>query len=203
MSLGELKIMSDIKGCTFIFGKGIFHITNKYINGLWFDKNDYYKQSKNNRKGFGILIKLSFGYIVRPIPIFWKKDFWTRKVKIKDIPKKDWNKFFGKKLANKLRILNPHCYKYSVYNPWFAKRLFVLRLPKWIPTFFISIGTPWKNFYIGFKDFEVDVHNLPGNISSGRDISWTSNIDKKRAQKNKPKDIYYALCPSITFRDKR
>lgn len=195
--------MLDIKGFTFIFGKDIFHLTKEYISGLWFDKNDYYKQTKDNRKGFGILVKLSFGYIVRPVPVFWKIAFWTRKIKIKDISQETWDDFFGKELAGKLRILNSHCYKYSIYNPWFAKRLFVLRIPKWVPTFFISIGTPWKNIYFGFKDFEVDVPNLPGTVSSGRDISWTNKGDERRAQKNMPRDIYFALCPSGTIRKKR
>lgn len=195
--------MLDIKGITFIFGKGVFHLTKKYISGLWFDKNDYYKQPQDNRKGFGVLFKLSFGYIVRPIPVFWKISFWNRKIKIRDIPQETWDDFFGKELAGKLRILNPECYKYSIYNPWFAKQLFVLRIPKWVPTFFISIGTPWKNLYFGFKDFEVDVPNLPGNVSSGRDISWTNRSDEIRAQKNKPRDIYFALCPSGTIRKER
>ena len=195
--------MNDISGLTFIWGKGIFYFTKKYISGLWFDKNDHIKKDKDKRKGFGILLKLSFGHIVRPIPQFWCINFWTRKIKIKDIPKKTWDDFFGKSLAGKIRLVDPYCYKYSTHNPWFAKRLFVLRLPKWVPTIFISIGTPWKNIYFGFKDFEVDVPGLPGNASSGKDISWTSKIDEKLAQKNEPKDIYYALCPSATIRKER
>jgi len=195
--------MADINGITFIWGKGISHFATKNIMGLWFDKNDYYTVPPKEREGWGVLFKINLGRIVRPVPRFWNKHFWIDKIPIRDIPTEEWNDYFGKDLAEKIRELDPYCYKYPTYNPWFAKRWFILRLPKWIPSCFISIGTPWKSIYIGCKDYEVDVPDLPGTQSSGKDRTWTNKNDKKIAQENEPRDVYYALCPSLTFRKSR
>ena len=189
----------DIVGLSLIIGKGIFHI-GSYRRGIWYDNNQKLKLLKEQRTGFGFKIDLCFGNTVRPIGQFWNKEFWNNEeLKIIDIPTWKWDEFFGVRLAGKLRRLqaiDPTRLFHGAFNPWYGKRWFVLRLPKWIPSLFISIGLGTLfSFYVGNKAYKVDVLT--------RDITWVNKKDIERAKRATPTDSYYALCPSFTFRRTR
>ncbi len=187
--------MKDIIGFSFIIGTNVSHF-GKYIPGIWFDNCDINKLPKLERKGFGFKFDICFGNIIRPMGYFWKKDFWFNKKCIKDIPKDKWKTVFGKELALKINHLNPDWHKYRIYNPWYALHSFVLRLPKFIPSFFISVGIGTIiSIYFGNKEYSIN--------PMGRDYTWVNSKDKKRAMKEKPITEYSALCPSITIRKTR
>ena len=191
--------MSDITGLSLIIGKGIFH-AGSYKRGIWFDNNEIQKLPKEERTGFGIKIDLCFGNTIRPIGQFWNKEFWNNeKLKIIDIPTWKWDEFFGVRLAGRIRRLqaiDPTRLLHGTYNPWYAKRWFVLRLPKWLPSMFISIGLgKFFNIYFGNKAYQVDPFT--------RDITWVNKIDRKRAKNSETGNSYYALCPTATIRKTR
>ena len=195
--------MSDIAGLSVIVGKGIFHL-GKYQKGVWFDNNEMMKLPKEKRIGWGVKFDLCFGRTIRPIGILWDKECWNdEKTRIMDIPEDQWDDYFGGKLACKIRKLKQFDatrLKHGAYNPWYAKKWFVLRLPKWIPSIFISVGlgTLWS-FYVGNKSYQID----PLIDGRGRDMTWTNNKDIKRAKNQVPRDSYFALCPSATSRPNR
>ena len=191
--------MSDISGLSLIIGKGIFYM-GSYKRGIWFDNNQKLKLPKEERTGFGFKIDLCFGNTVRPIGQFWNKEFWNNEeLRIIDIPSWQRDEFFGVRLAGKLRRLqaiDPTRLLHGAYNPWYGKRWFVLRLPKWMPSLFISVGLGTLfSFYVGNKAFQVDPFT--------RDLTWTNKIDRERARNSETGNSYYALCPSFTFRRTR
>ena len=166
-----------------------------FIKGRWQDDNELNKPGKENQTGWGLKFDIGLGHIIRPVPIFW---FMLSKKKIGDIPFDKWDKVFGKKLAHRLRTLKAlkndgeRPMKYTVYNPWYAKYLFVLRL--YLPFFFIGINTPWKSVYFGSKAYRIDPFE--------NDMSWTNARDEKRATANNGA-FYYALAPSASVRSHR
>lgn len=178
----------------FKFGKkaDIHGVTFKFNNDEMFYFGSY-NDDLNIKHKWAFKFDIAFGRVIRPIAYFWKKQFWNGSLKIKDVPKEEWNNFFGVSLANKLRKFDSSWYKYSAYNPWYAKYIFVIRTPKTTPTFFISMATPWFSFYVGFKGYSVDVF-------PGRDLSWTTEKDIKIAEEIEPTDCYQALCPSMSIR---
>lgn len=185
-----------IKGYSFIWGKGIFHC-GKYIMGTWFDDNHLYKAEE--RKGFGVKIDLAIGKVIRPIGYFWKPGFWKKdKPVIQDIldEGEDYSKeFFGKELYKRIMTLDKyHWVKRTIWNPWYALNWFVLRIPTFVWPF-ISISTPWINFYIGNRSFKVDPFT--------KDITWCEENERKLAEAVEPKDRFYALSYSISVRDNR
>ena len=191
--------MNDIFGLSLIMGKGIFYM-GSYKRGIWYDNNQKLKLPKEQRTGFGFKIDLCFGNTVRPIGRFWDKEFWNNEeLRIIDIPSWQWDEFFGIRLAGKLRRLqaiDPTRLFHGCWNPWYGKKLFVLRLPKWMPSLFISVGLgELFSFYIGSKAYKIDVLT--------RDLTWVNKKDIERAKRATPTDSYYALCPSFTFRRTR
>lgn len=191
--------MNDIFGLSLIMGKGIFYM-GSYKRGIWFDNNQKLKLPKEQRTGFGFKIDFCFGNTVRPIGQFWDKEFWNNEeLRIIDIPSWRWDEFFGVRLAGKLRRLqaiDPTRLFHGAYNPWYGKRWFVLRLPKWMPSLFISVGLGTLfSFYVGNKAFQVDPFT--------RDLTWTNKTDRDRARNSETGNSYYALCPSFTFRRTR
>ncbi len=185
-----------IKGVTFIWGKGIFYC-GKHVMGTWFDHNDFYR--KEPPKGFGIKFDITIGRIIRPLPYFWKPAFWKKpKPVIQDILDKgvEYSKdFFGKELYERILTLGPHHWeKRSIWNPWYALHWFVMKIPPFVWPY-ISIGTPWISFNIGIRALKVDPFT--------KDITWCEEKDRKIALKEEPKDIYYALCPTMTIRNNR
>jgi hypothetical protein len=187
-----------IKGFSFIWGRGVFHC-GKYAKGTWFDNNDIHKVSHENLKGFGIKIDLAIGKVIRPIAYFWKLGFWKKdKPTIQDILDKGpeyGKKFFGKELYFEIMALSPHHWvKRTIWNPWYALHWFVLRLPTFIWPY-ISISTPWINFYIGNRSFKVDPFT--------RDRTWCGEKEKEMALKEEPTDRFYCLSYSISIRDNR
>jgi len=190
--------MRDISGMSFIIGNGIKYF-GSYKRGVWFDNCEIQDIPKEQRIGSGIKIDFCFGHNIRPIGQVWKSDFWNNeKLRIMDIPTWQWEDFFGKELADKIRQLTPDRWFRGCYNPWYAKRWFVFRLPKWIPSILISVGIGTLfSFYMGNKSYQIDP--LPG----GRDSTWTNDKDIERAGRAEPTDSYFALCPSFTFRKTR
>lgn len=197
----------DIKGWTIAYGTGIKYY-GEHTHAMWFDdeeNNNGVKIPEEDKKGFGFMFTLMFGYTIRPIAQWFNYKYYRdrKKIMIRDVPDDEMEDFFGEELGKRILELKHKTGKYSVYNPWFGKRWFVFRLPKWIPSIFFSISTPWKNLYLGSKTYEVDLPNVPGTKSSGKDISWVDDADFERGMKNKPHDVYYALCPSASFRSDR
>ena len=193
--------MSEIVGLSLIIGKGIFH-AGKFQRGVWFDNCELLKLPKEERTGFGFKIDLCFGRTIRPIGMLWKKEYWNNeKLRIMDIPEDQWDDFFGEELAIKIRhlkIIDIDRLKHGAYNPWYGKRWFVLRLSKWLPSIFISIGFgTFLSFYFGNKAYQVDPFT--------RDITWTNEADRVKAldKSDGSDDYYFALCPSFTFRKTR
>ena len=192
-------LMKDITGLSLILGKGIKHF-GKYKRGIWFDNNEILKLPKEQRTGFGLKIDICFGRTIRPVGILWNKECWNNeKMKIYDLDESQWDEFFGVLLAGRIRRLkqfDPTRLKHGAYNPWYAKKWFTLRLPKWIPSMFISVGLGKKwSFYIGNKAYQIDPFT--------RDITWANAKDRKRAMREKPATSYFALCPSATSRPTR
>lgn len=187
-----------IKGLSIMAGRN-FKYFGKYSRGRWQDDCEHNDVPEEERKGWGFKFDIMFGYTIRPIPKFWKLGFITNKPKIGDIPFDEWEEYFGEKLAKKMKKLyddmNGYTKKYAAYNPWYGHFWFVLRLPKWIPTPYFSINTPWKSFYIGNKAYRIDPFE--------RDMSWTNEKDEERAKRAQPESLYYALCPSMSLRSGR
>jgi len=194
--------MNDIFGLSLIMGKGIFYI-GSYKRGIWFDNNQKLKLPKEQRTGFGFKIDLCFSRTIRPIGMLWKKGYWNNeKTRIIDIPEDQWDNYFGVQLAGRLRRLkqvDATRLKHGIWNPWYCRRCFTLRLPKYIPfllPIFISVGLGklWS-FYIGNKAYQIDPFT--------RDCVWANADDKARAIKKQPRDSYFALAPSATSRPNR
>lgn len=189
------KVTKDsIVGWTIMMGPGM-KFFGEYKRGRWQDDNELRDLPIEERKGWGFKFDIMFGWTIRPIPVFWRWGFFSQKPKIKDIKAEDWDSYFGKKLADKMRKLDPSRHKFAAYNPWYAKYFFVLRLPKWIPTLFFSINTPWKSIYIGNKAYRIDPFE--------NDITWTNKKDEERTKKYEPHSLYYALAPSASIRSGR
>jgi len=190
--------MSDIHGLSLIIGTGIKYL-GSYKRGIFFDNCEVQDIPKEQRTGSGIKFDVCFGHNIRPIGQFWNKEFWNNeKLRIIDIPTWQWEEFFGKKLADKIRQLTPDRLYRGAYNPWYGKKLGVLRIPKWIPSILISVGIGTLfSFYVGSKSYQVDP------LIGGRDSTWTNDKDIERAKREAPTDSYFALCPSFTFRKTR
>jgi len=188
----SLNSDSDITGFSVVASTGQ-NYAGPYVEGLWFDKTE---KTDKNETGFGIKFDIAFGDTVRPLGIWWEKDFWITDKRIRDIPLEEWNEYFGQDLATRLRKINPEKYKNSVYNPWFAKHFMVVRIPRFVPSLFFSLGTPIFSFYIGNKSYDCDAitTSLP---YAGNDTSWTNEEDEKKCKKNDPPDTVRYLCPSI------
>lgn len=187
-----------IKGFSFIWGKGIFHI-GKYIKGYWFDHNDILKLPDEEKSGFGIKFDLPIGKVIRPIPYFWKGDFWKRdKLLVQDIldeGEEYSREFFGDVLYERMMTLpSYHWTRRTIWNPWYALYAFVLRTPSFLwPS--ISIGTPLLSFHIGSKAAKIDPFT--------RDITWCEENERQLALKEEPKDLFHILALSYTLRTKR
>jgi len=188
---------TDIEGISIICNCCKWFV-GSYKRGLWCDDNEVFVNSSSK---FGFKFDITFGRIVRPVPKFYSPKFWFDKTTFGMVPLEKYEEEFGK-LAPKVRQLlelHPECKKYRIYNPWFGKRWFVLRLPRWIPTFFFSLNIGKSRFYIGFKRYEVDPFP-PGPTSSAKDLVWTDERDSEYARENEPIDTYEALAPSATIR---
>lgn len=187
-----------IKGFSFIWGKDILYLS-KYVRGYWFDDNNVNYKPPGSKTGFGIKIDLAVDRVVRPIPYFWELGFWKKdKPVIQDIldaGEKFAKDYFGNDLYEQIILLSPHHWiKRTVYNPWYARHAFVLRIPSFVwPS--ISIGTPWISFHIGSKSFKVDPFT--------RDRTWCGHKERALAEKEKPYDRFYALALSTTLRNTR
>lgn len=191
--------MSDITGLSLIIGKGIFHI-GRYNRGIWFDNNQKMKLPKEERTGWGFKIDFCFGNVIRPIGQFWNKEFWNNEeLRIIDISSWKWDEFFGVRLARRIRrlqVIDPTRLFHGIFNCWYCFRWFVLRLPKWMPSMFISVGLGTLfSFYIGNKAYQIDPFT--------RDLVWTNKKDRDRARKQQPTNSYFALAPSATLRKTR
>ena len=206
----ELK--KDATGFSFILGKGIKHL-GWYKKGIFFDNNELLDLPTEKQSGWGIKFDFYTAYVVRPIGKFWKRGFWSGKPLIKDVPSSEWRKEFGNKVGGALwdkvdlagdTISNPNeIYdgKYGKYNPWKGVHVFVLRIPKWsFPCMFLSIGTPWRSFYIGFKSSKIDP---TATRAIGGDVTWTNDSDITRAKRNEPTNRYRCAVLSATNRTNR
>jgi len=186
-------------GLTVMAGKYMKY-AGKYVRGRWQDDNALADLSSTPEKqiGWGFKFDIIFGYTIRPIPKIWKKGFWTHKPSIKDIDDADFEKVFPKNANNIRKVLalrDGYSGKYDVYNPWYGDYWFILRLPRWVPTVFFSINTPWRSAYIGNKAYRIDPFE--------NDMSWTNKVDEDRADDVAPTHRYYALCPSVSTRSHR
>jgi len=187
-----------IKGFSFIWGKGIFYC-GKYVMGYFFDHNEVLKVPDEEKSGFGMKFDLAIGKVIRPIPYFWKLDFWKpKKLFVQDILDKgeEYSRdFFGNKLYERIMTLPPyHWPKRTIWNPWYAKYAFVLRTFSFLwPS--ISIGTPWLSFHIGSKAAQIDPFT--------RDITWCEDVDRELALEEEPRDLYNILALSYTIRTRR
>jgi hypothetical protein len=189
-----------IKGISF-FASRHKKYAGKYIRGRWADQNELVRVPVEEQTGFGFKFDIMFGWTVRPIPMFWKLGWWKNKPTIGDIPEEEWDEFFGEYIAEKIRSLKAlkndgeRPMKYAAYNPWYGRYWKVLRLPRWVPTFLISVNTPWKSIYFGWKSYRIDPFE--------NDQTWTNKKDEERALFQEPKSLYYALAPSGSIRSHR
>jgi hypothetical protein len=191
-----------IKGYSFIWGirdtVKTFYL-GKYVKGYWWDNNDYIEHPKPRNQGFGIKIDIGIGKIIRPIPYFWKLDFWKKdKLWVQDILDKGEGysrEFFGDVLYERMMTLpSYHWVKRTIWNPWYAKYAFVLRTFSFLwPS--ISIGTPLLSFHIGSKAAQIDPFT--------RDITWCEENERQLALKEEPKDQFNILALSYTLRNTR
>ena len=182
-------------GKSLILGRGICYYGD-YSRGLWFDSCTQQDQPEGARHGWGIKIDLAYNWVVRPMAYLLK--LWTNQTLIGDIKLKDYDKVFGKELGDKIKQVMPEVYrkKHKIYNPWYAIHKSVSRSngKVWRP--FISIGTPWRNFYLGWKPYTCDP-----KCGNGHDMTWTNDVDEERAKQNNG-DVEY-LCLSATSRSSR
>ncbi len=185
----------ELKGFSFIWGKRIFHI-GRYIYGYWFDRCTLNNQF-TDRTGWGIKIDIAFGNIVRPIPMFWKKGFYTRKPSIQDVMDRgDFIEYFGEKLAEEILQIKESDRYHSAHNPWLAKHWFVLRiLSRWIPYPSLSVGTPWLSFHIGSKGIAP--------MPLGNDRTWCTEKEEELAAMYEPTNRFHAIALSGTLRRNR
>jgi len=192
----------DVTGVSLVAGDGILYLGD-HTPGLWHDKCTKNYQDPEERTGFGFKFDILFGHTVRPMGCWWQAAFWnTGDLRIKDVDFSCWDELFGPELAAKLRNTDPNRWKYDVYNPWYGKHWGVLRLPKFLPSFYFSLSTPWKSLYIGNKSYRVDARTdtLP---FPGKDFTWTNKKDEERCFNEEPDTYYMALCPSGSIRSSR
>lgn len=192
----EKDFKNEIKGLSFILGKGIFHL-GRYSYGYWFDRCNL--NNPKEKTGWGIKIDIAFGNMIRPIPMFWKKGFWTRKPTIQEIMDRgdeEFKEYFGEKLASEILQVKTSDRIKSAHNPWLAKYWFVLRIiSRWIPWPSFSVGTPLLSFHIGTKSISP--------TPLGNDITWCEKEEEELAAKYEPKERFHALAPSWTIRNHR
>ena len=224
--------MSDISGISLIIGTGIKYLSG-YKRGVWFDNCEVQDIPKEQRTGSGIKIDICFGHTIRPIGQVWKSDFWNNeKLRIMDIPTWQWDEFFGVRFAGRIRRLQEIDLTrllHGAYNPWYGKKWFVLRLPKWMfifsfstlvglflathswlltaLSFFIMLNTGFLPIFISVglgELFSFYIGNKAYKVDVlTRDLTWVNKKDVERAKRTTPTNSYYALCPSFTFRRTR
>jgi hypothetical protein len=208
---------ADVAGVSLIVHAGndkiengnLFH-AGEYVKGVFSDNNALLDLPREEMDGYGFKLDLFFANLVRPIPRVWMPGFWTGEPKIQDVPLDKWNDKFGKELADKLRDKmrdvpphEVHDFHFGVENPWKANYWFVLRLPKSIPYPFISISTPTRSFYLGFKTSKIDPIFTFDPAGDNGDYTWTNKDDIDLAKKNEPRNQYRVAVPSATNRQYR
>ena len=122
----------------------------------------------------GFKFDLLAGTMRRPIPRFWKGEFWSQDYMIKEPATNPWNSG----------------------NHWF-----VLTIPIMVGAFLsfcYGAGERQPGFYIGMKTYEVNrisqnrkIYMPDRNDIIGNDIAWGNELEKG--------NIY--LCPSASIRD--
>ena len=107
----------------------------------------------NDQMQTGLRVDLVLGRIVRPIPKFWKREFWSRDRYIKNITTNPWNSG----------------------NHWFVIRIFP------VPMLFVSasflIGKYNPGGYIGGRTALVNnyTHYLANWAADGSVLNWQKN----------------------------
>jgi hypothetical protein len=207
----------DVSGLTVIvhvgnknLEKGRFLYAGKFQKGVFSDNNALLDLKREQMKGWGFKFDIFFAHLVRPVPRFWTKAFRKNAPKIQDVPLNEWDEVFGEKLATKLRdkmgdrpLDQVHDFHFGIENPWKANNWFVLRLPKCIPFPFLSLSTPWRSFYLGFKTSRIDpIFTFNPDVDNG-DYTWTDERDVKLALECEPTYQYRVAVPSATNRKYR
>jgi len=133
-----------------------------------------------NAKHGGLKIDINIGTLRRPIPKFWKKEFWSRDYMTQEPFTNPWNSG----------------------NHWF-----VLTIPLFIGIF-ISIcygaGERQPGFYIGCKTYEVnEISQGLGKYDAGNPENYLHKYPYPEnvawGKTNEVGNIY--LCPSASLRD--
>jgi len=206
--------MNGPKGRTLIIHQGQPVYFGPFASGVFSDNNTHLRLPVEERTGWGIKVDIFKALTVRPVPCFWEREAWIaedKKTKIWDIindaPKAI--AFFGGKVYSILKMkqgteTDPkkvHDFKFSITNCWKGKFWFLFRLPYWLPLVFVSISTPWKSGYIGFKTYKCEpFFNGFHSWEEHGDITWTTRKEKVYCGS----DPYFrAACPSITIRKNR
>jgi len=205
--------MNGIKGFSFIWHLSEILYLGKYVAGIFSDNN--YRYRNPNKEGWGIKIDIYLAPIIRPVPKFWKKEFYQERPIIAD--RVTDVSVFGSSLWAKLRkkrmfgvekikdvpdISEVHDYKYNLYNPWKGIYWFVLRIPACIPLVFFSVSTPWRSFYCGFKTSKIEPFlRKPPSVDQG-DYTWCGQNEMDLANKAGG-DMFRSSVPSGSIRRDR
>ncbi len=180
-----------MKGFSLILGKGVKHF-GSFARGLWFDKNAIF--TNKNSGGWGFKFDIVFGHSVRPKSHLFK--LWFDKELVGDTPEDKYVEVFGEDLAGRLALIDPEYIRSRPrWNPWFCENKGVSRGGDWYPRFFLSISTPFRRAYVGWKCYDCDC----GMESNMHDMSWVEGIDIERANKNNKEYVTY-LCLSASNR---
>ena len=83
----------------------------------------------------GFRFDLLVGTFRRPVPKFWKREFWW-----------DYDKYYAE--------------RNQATNPWNSGNYWFIATIPWMPAFFLSCSWGWgekqPGFYVGFKTYRVD-----------------------------------------------
>lgn len=218
--------MNGVTGISIIYHSKAIMYLGKYVAGIFSDNNYMYRNTEN--KGWGFKFDLYFAPLIRPIPKFWRKEFYKEEPKIKDVIDTPLqNKYFNEELIKRLKEKQTYMigvdenipensevydFKFGVLNPWKGQYLFVFRVPKIIPFIFFSLSTPWINCYLGFKTskiepflnkkcFTVDVEGKNRPVDQG-DYTWSEKKERNLAEKIND-NMFRSAVPSGSFRMKR
>ena len=161
--------MKTIQGVSIILDKHKKYV-GPWVRGRWADDNPINSIPLEERKGWNLKFDITFGYTIRPIGKLYHWRYWFKK------SKEDFN---------------------ATLNPWMSgNHWFIARIPKWVPTFFIGLGTPIKNIYFGFKSYRLNPYEIPA------DAAWVSEKELEIYKKSEEKEPRF-LCPSFSIRSER
>jgi hypothetical protein len=126
-----------MKGWSVICHAFYGHYIGRYVAGIFSDNNRWLNAGVDLKPGWGVKFDLHWFEWLEPIPRFWLPAYWRADTH------RQWNEWTS------------------------GRHWFVWSCPIWFPKVFLSISTPFRSVYLGWKTYDME----PGT----GDKSWAAD----------------------------